>query len=527
MVHPTASWSWQPLKSGAIGLTEFSTWQEQVTALLTEDPNPWHYALTRRALAGKRVGKKDTISRDKLARVLCEQTRELWQKLRLDKPLASTAQLTEVRDGVLWIDALAAEHFETIGSKSETLAQALRNASRRRVQAYQTKGSTLAKLWLPWHSHRRANEPSPSILLQFCRALWNDVAKDAATLERSPKFRIGGVVPSDGGCYSKVPKVTNAMGWAIGRDTGFEVEIDGECYTQAPELARYMSWGSTVLRPTTQPSERQLAIELGIEQSELELPVSPPALKEGSVHLTPTAGKLGLTLVTSTHEAIVQGTIGELARKLFPNKERLLARDYTATARAVRELERVRVVLDDGTSVRVFDLRSPARPESATKDHPVYWAYSRHFLEALRSKLGSLKGEFIMNLTGALKLEGKTPSLFRHYLFACATWNDAKNPLTKRFDPNYLREFELKEWAAHTNTLSQSAIEYLQGGEFSKRNKLSDDLRKVLQDLEELETKHNLLRVEKLAQHRVKIHPPQALLDAYEMHRKGGARPIG
>ena len=520
--------SWQALPEGPIGLPEFHQWQEQVSPLLTEDPNLWHYTLARRVLASERVREGDQQARDKLARVFCDNALELWRNLGLFTPIEELSKLTETRDDQLWVDALAADLFETTGSHGKQLARALRNASRRRVKAHQKRLKSLAKLWLPWHSHRRHSQPKPSILLQFCKVLWRDVAKPELALKHSPKFRMGGVIPSDGAHYSKLPKVSGAVSWAVGRETGVEidVEIDGECYTRAPNLARYMSWGAAILRAPHQPSERQLAIELGDEEGEVELPFAPPTLRGGPNLLGPVAGKLGLLFLTTTREDIVQGTVGELAKKLFPHKKRLLSRDFVATARAIRELDRVKIVLEDGTSVRVFDLRAPSIPEAATKNQAVYWAYSRQFLEALRYRLGPLKGEFVMNLTGAMKLEGTKPSLFRHYMFACATWNDAKNPITKRFDPNYLRVFEAKEWAAYTNTLSQSAIEYLQDGDTSKRQKLSDDLRKVRQDLDLLEAEYGLIKVEKLDQQRFKIHPPQPLLEAYEMHRRGGRRKI-
>lgn len=527
-MQENASLVWQSLPDGPIVIEEFNRWQEQVSPLLTEDPNAWHYTLARRVLATAKVRKKDQQARDKLARIFCDSTLKLWRKLDLFTPVVNLEELVETRDNQLWIDALAAEHFKATGTTGKALSEALRNASRRRVKAYQAKGTSLAKLWLPWHSHRRKNSPKPSILLQFCKALWSDVAKPELALKRSPKFRVDGVVPSDGAQYSKVPKVSGAVGWAVGRDTGveIEVEVDGEHYTRAPNLARYMSWGGTILRDPHQPSERQLEIELGAEEGEVELPFAPPTLRGGPNLLSPIAGKLGLLFLTTTYEDIVQGTVGELAKKIFPHKTQLLARDFVAAATAIRELDRVKIVMEDGTSVRVFDLRAPSIPERATKDQAVYWAYSRQFLEAMRYKLGPLKGEFVMNLTGAMKLEGKKPALFRHYMFACSTWNDAKNPLTKRFDPNYLRAFETKEWAAYTNTLSQSAIEYLQGGDSSKRDKLSKDLKKVLRDLELLEREHGLIKVEKLGPKRFKIHPPKPLLEAYEMQRRGGGQKL-
>lgn len=522
--------SWQTLPEGPIGLPEFHRWQEQISPLFTEDPNLWHYTIARRALADERVRKGNQRARDRLARALCDNALELWRRLDLFTPLEHPSKLTETRGDLLWVDTLAANLFETTGDHGKQLAQALRNASRKRVKAYDKHPISLAKLWLPWHSHRCPSQPKPSILLQFCKVLWIDVAKPALDLTHSPQFRLGGVIPSDGAHYSKLPKVSGAMSWAVGRETGVEidvdVEIDGEHYTRAPNLARYMSWGAATLRDPHQPSERQLAIELGDEEGDIELPFAPPALRGMPNLLSPVAGKLGLLFLTTTREDIVQGTVGELAKKLFPHKSRLRSRDFIATARAIRELDRVKIVLEDDTSVRIFDLRAPSSPEAATKDQAVYWAYSRQFLEALRYRLGPLKGEFVMNFTGAMKLEGKRPSLFRHYMFACATWNDAKNPITKRFDPNYLRAFEAKEWAAYTNTLSQSAIEYLQDGDLALRQKLSDDLRKVRRDLEVLEVEYGLIRVEKLDRQRFKIHPPEPLLEAYEMHRRGGHRKI-
>ena len=359
--------------------------------------------------------------------------------------------------------------------------------------------------------------------------LWNELVKEKWEREQqadnAPSHRILAVQDESGDQYVKVPKVASAIGWSFG-GKGVAVEIDGDKYPKAPAITRYVSRSNALLPKTKRPAQLQLPV--GFDEQE-DIPFALGVTQDSQFVFNPMVAKVALYMLATTGSGFNRSTVGDVTRDINPSKKRIRRRDHETTVQAFRDLRTAVIVLLDNTDVTLFDIRAPADPNKALHDQPLVWAFGRNLMDVGGAGLlKALRGEFVLNLTGAMRLSAKEAALLRQYIAACSLWNDAKNPSSKRFDPQFLEQFTIEDWAQRTNTLSTEAAQYLSENNPGKRHKLSRDRKRTKKGLEALKEEHELIELEVKGvglKQRYKILPPRQILDAYEKHRKGHQRP--
>ena len=329
----------------------------------------------------------------------------------------------------------------------------------------------------------------------------------------------------DGDHYCKVGKELGTIAWAMGG--AGSVEVDGDHYQKAPGITRYVTRSLAVIGG---PPKRASQIVLPLELPEPdEAPLMIRVITDSQFIIPPRAAKLALFMMVTAGREPCGGTVKQLYHALNPEHTgRVLTRDLQRVAADARALIPMRVVLPDYTDVRIFDIRAPVEPGKATADQFITWYHGQNF-SSIVGQDGRIKGQFVINLTGAMRLDAsKEAPLLRHYLQACAGWNDAHGPGGGPFDERYTETFDIEKWAMRVNALSSQAVEYLraQGKERRLRQKLSDDKRRARDDLARLEEVHGLLVVKELRGSRFQVLPSGGLLEAWALWRKGNARPV-
>lgn len=457
----------------------------------------------------KQVQVTDAQAHRELATALYTMEAEL--RAELNWPELTQRRQASPQGDMLKADAVLADYLERQGVEGATRAETVRQYARERW-AKGLKGAELYRLWVD-------DKDAPRFMRQLAHTVWADEVQPDREASR---FMVSSV-RVQGDDYAKVGKTAGAISWALGAP-GVGVEIDGSQYAKAPKVARYLSRGVSVLPESSRPAQQTLPLELTDPDA---TSFALRAVGDTQYVISPTGGKLLLlSLATARPGGLMKGTVAEVTRAMNPTKKRIQARDYENTARAAWEQTRVRVVLPDDTSVSLLDMRMPRDPERATRDQTMAWTYGANFLQFAQGQgYKPLRGDFVMNLTGAMSLSANEHPLLRQYIFACGLWNDAKHPTSRRFDPNYLEAFTIKDWAAKTNSLSTAAVDYLKEHDPKKRSKLSRDRKHAREALESLCDQHQLVVLEKVGKDRYKVLPPKPLLEAYEQHRKGARRP--
>jgi hypothetical protein len=201
------------------------------------------------------------------------------------------------------------------------------------------------------------------------------------------------------------------------------------------------------------------------------------------------------------------------------------------------ELRRLFVYLPDGSKVQVFYARSARSPENAKADMDIVWGLIPDFVAILHAGIvgGTLKGteyrgEFLINMDGAMRIPAKRPSLLRHYIRAAAHWNAAFKPGSSgEFDASMMQAYTAEQWTAMTNSLPAGVVEYLGANDSTRRTSTQraqwSKARKAMdEELAELEAT-KLVTIAKEGRGRFKLLPPPVYQEAWAQSRKAGKRP--
>lgn len=437
-------------------------------------------------------------------------------------------------DGMCELDAKLIGYLQPWSK--DGYASALEDLAKRRRQAWATRAVTKTPPeWLsadtPAWLARWSDPRHPFV--QLARALWICVVRPRLQREQLAREFRPPIVEHRGDEYAKMPKVAAPMSWAVGGPGMSAVELDSDRYALEPTAAAALLPRTYALLPADhekQPHQTCLALEHG-EPDVLPLAV---AQAQGFV-LSPDAGKLSLLFLASDavrRGELARSTLGELAAWTHPGTKRIQARELRATAAGMDEARSLFLFLPDGTKVQVFDVQTPRTPGTARSDMVLHYSITRTFARALsefsqRRPTPAWAGEFLVNLTGLMKLPNKEPTLVRHYIRAAAMWNAAFDYGSGKFDPAKLKGRTVDDFAILANTLPPAAVEYLRAkgdarGPVSRRVTLHKERKRVLDNFDDLAARA-LVRIEKRGD-LYRLLPPEAHCEAWTKARAQGLR---
>lgn len=454
-----------------------------------------------------------------------------------NSPPSTPLDALEQIDGCLAWDARFIDFVRRYGQTGEQLAELLRQSSSERLSKVASGIEPGGHAWQLWTDPLEA----PRFLRSFSMVLWKERVEPRLEREKNAVVFSPSVVSTGHEHWVKVPKLLAPMSWAWGAPGKRALDIDGDRYALEPSLVEGAVLPRTysLLPEGHRKRPHQTSLPIDNEPSvafALAVASSTPFV------LSPVASKL--MLVALADESIRRGMLaqiklGDLSRIVHPDTKRLQTRELEAVGRALEEMRNLFLFLPDGTKAQVFDVSSPVKPEEAKAEQLIYCGLTRTFGASLqRAAQGGLlgpglsgreyRGEFLLNLSGSLRLPNKQPSLLRLYVRTTAHWNAAYVG-DGAFDPERLPRYSLDEWGALTNTLSPAVVEYLQargsGDKLSASRKVaaSKERAKIREDLEELEAR-KLVVVSKEGDG-YRLLPPQAYQEAWEQMRSRGGRP--
>lgn len=422
-------------------------------------------------------------------------------------------ELRELSNKLGGVDAIATpylSHLRSIGQHGETLVAELRTE--------------------PTERHQKHGEQRGVVML--AATLW----EDRVNPNRQQPLRPHGVTLS-GDNYAKVPKLVAPLSWAFGG--GADVEVNGDTYAREPGVATRVliprSAGLLPRGPHDKPHETWLPLDLRDELEPLPLTLATATANPGNLAMTPQAAKLALVAL-ATPQALAghftQAQLGDVARLIHPGVSRLQAAQYKATARALAELDGLWICLPDDTKARMFSVRLPQSADRARPDQWVSIALAPSAVAAIGAlgtvpRTRSYRGEFVLNLSGVLRLDNRKPGQLRQLTRASARWNAAGDPLTGIL--HEVKPISVDTWAAQVNAMSPEAVRYAAkngtGRGANGRRAKAATVAHVRSDLEELAEK-GLVKLGNARRGEVKIEPPDAWREARELLRKAGARPL-
>lgn len=434
-----------------------------------------------------------------------------------------TGKRTQATGALLSADDRLADFLKDIGDTGWELANLVRDEARERW----ARGFGDRKLYRLWWER---GDKAPMFAELLARALWPKIERDKPEREATTAL-IRSVRQGDSlDDIVKVEKVVGGITWALGAP-GVEIpgviDIDGAKYPKTPRIARYRTRAFPVLRPSKGPAQQVLPLDL---MDCPEVPFGLELVGYDAALISPTASKfLLLAVVTALKTRRVKAPIGEVTRVLNPDRPRIQARDNLRTALAAYEIgKRVEVVYPKGGgkfwTFPLLVVSTPWNEGDLEPDQELSWTFSPFFLDLIkRGEYKPFRGQFVMNLTGYMRLSAREAPQGRLYLYGCGSWNDARDSPKAggRFNPERLQYMSPRALGARANILSAGAVEYDQKKDARKRSKLADDLRATKDNLERLEA-HGLIelaRVGKGRHERFKMLPPEPLLEAYELHR--------
>jgi len=273
-----------------------------------------------------------------------------------------------------------------------------------------------------------------------------------------------------GNAWTPLPRALNVAA-ALGGP--FSVEVDGESYMPEPDLA---GPAALALRPRGldivpadwlgNPAQLSLA---------LDLDTPPDAVLEYLGAVVETAARtahlarlgnicpklLGLMFAAAPMTGrMVQGTLGELARMLYPDwtSNRRSTRDLQGVGAAMMAVKGLRLVETelDGTR-RPYELFIVDMALTAKPDAVLGWTINPWLVKRMQGGKGG--GFFLLNMTRWLALGIQNPRLFPLALRLAALW-DAARVRNGPFDPARLKPIEADRLAWECNTLPEGAAMY-------------------------------------------------------------------
>lgn len=384
----------------------------------------------------------------------------------------------------------------------------------------------------PWAPFRQQADGPPKWLLALARAAWR--GKVERDLKPPAPLEFEFIRGEDGDQYATVTKVAAGIGWSFGAP-GVGVEVDGDQYAEAPAPTRWVSRGCAVLPRGKRPS--QMALEVGYQGNDTGI-LAVRALADTQHVISPGAAKaLTYAMVVaprggqSAEDLLCHATLEDMTSALHPGRAR--TRDMGTVAGWFRDLRGVEVVLPDGTSFALMDVRAP-QDGRETPESPIVFGWSLNAHAAFNQikasdPLRSFRGDFMINLSGGMRIGANHPVELRGYVHAAATWNEARSrDRNKRYQPQFNPHEDLETLAMRINAFSQAALDYRRDKR-GNRVRASKDKGKVLRAFEALhDRKLAVLEVEGQGRRRrYRLSPPEALLEAHRTARARGQRKGG
>jgi hypothetical protein len=276
-------------------------------------------------------------------------------------------------------------------------------------------------------------------------AVWHDRHKRTQTgIEIRRAVTVGREV------YGAVSRIVPAVSWGFGAPGEAFTEVNGERFGGTPGRGLYRP---RIVGITTggAPSQRTLPLETA---QPFALQVAHDSA-QGLV--SPVASKLAVvvSLVTGPRTAQASGTLGELTELLYGGA--VAMREVRNTAKALAELETLRVVFHDGRSADLFDNLVHLDPDGAgaRREHAVTLRFGAHVEPELRDDAAHRwhRGEVMLNASGIGRLDGRSTLALRLYLLFATMWNDQH--MAAAPSPT----MDLDTWTTRLNAVSRSALD--------------------------------------------------------------------
>jgi hypothetical protein len=361
--------------------------------------------------------------------------------------------------------------------------------------------------------------------------------------------------------YAPMPKLSSPMSWALG-GPGVDaasmlrggpspggVDVDGDRYAHEPDFVRDAAEVRSLVGAKLSRSYRLLPAghearphhtSLSLEDEGESLPMT-VAGSNGYV-LSPHAAKLALLLLASDQVkrgGLATSTLRQLTERIYAGAKRIQARDVVTTAEGLDELRKMFLYMPDNRKIQVFDVESLKAPEKARGDEVLRLGLTRVFCDELRQADSAnglrgprlsgreYRGEFLVNLTGIMRLPNRQPALMRYYMRCAASWN-ASFRQGGEFDAEKLPAMTVEQWAAIANDLPEGVVEYLtaqqEGRVTANRKPQLSMARKATRESFEMLKEQGLIRLQENGK-LIKPLPPEAYLEAWAQLRRDGRRP--
>jgi hypothetical protein len=435
-----------------------------------KDPTTDHWEAAEAALEKEEHNPADDEARRKLGFALVGLWREIFPRLWTDDDMGSPATKIVQKHGfkVVKQTSILADEIEARfgASGKETSRYMLAAAHERWAQAPLPLPHDEPQLnrdraaWSLWTDHIDEGNPSP-ILVILARLLWprvkEELEAEKKSLERGLVVR--GYTDEKGDRYAGMGKVTDGLTWALG---GAGIQVDSDTYTAEPDIAARFLPPAALEIPELRSGQR--AFPFALEGADL-----PPEVQTSGLTPTiirPTAAKLVVLALAAARQtgSLILCTLEDLTRYINQGQKYRGAM-CKRTAKALREMDRLKFVFPDDTEARVFsDVRHPrGKP---TPDQVVGWAPGRMVRGAIRH--GVKDGWFLINLSGIMRMKGNQHVHdLRLYLLAASDWNRLR---MAGKEPSAT----LEQWGARANMLTPNAARYAAG---DRRNRGSGRLR--------------------------------------------------
>jgi len=372
-------------------------------------------------------------------------------------------------DGLLWLDHIGLEWMDEVsngaiwGDLLETERSDLEQARRDCLVRYKDKneevfGEDLLVFWF------NEDETVPNQLRPVNKVaewIWQEEIRSEWEREQGAEQYNVPAVPNGGDDYTKVPKVGSAIDWTFDGpgDVGGTVEVNNNRYADAPDVIPYLPRAKGVMPENERPSQQTFGA--GFQD---ELPFAVRAVNDTQAVLGATEAKLTLfLLVTANQGRYVVGEFGDLIDEVHKGVSRVKPRHREKTAKALRHLRSLVIILSDDTDIPIFSIRAPIHPGDTDPTQTIKWSYSPNLLDELREggELSQFRGGFLINFDAVMRFNGNQTHELRHYVAACSMWNDASPPGQDGFSRDYLISWDRETWGARANVLSKSTIDYL------------------------------------------------------------------
>ena len=341
------------------------------------------------------------------------------------------------------------------------------------------------------------------------------------------------IVKHGGRDWAQLPKVAAGMSWIFGGTAVplQSVQLDGHDFMPAPNLSSVIVPPAYALLPADHAkTPHQALLPLDLLGGEDDAPPLAVALAGATQYaLIPAGGKIGLQILVSSfrnQSGIAQTTLRELTKRINPGA-RLNKEHYQTASRGLWQLANLRLFMPNGWADSVFYIpRAPWKDLTPDQyDTPITVGLDPTFGQTMQQISGSYRGFFLVDLTGAMELPTKRASLLRVLVRTSAFWN-AYFGQGGAPDPGRIPSTPAERWAAMTNALPQSAVDYLKAKGQHKGSgvvRLSEAIRDAIRDAEDLEAR-GLVVIDKASSKAFRLLPPDIYLEAWAKAKRGGGR---